>query len=150
MLALRRRADERRGGQAGPGQHADERPAGGVTGALWIAEKAGFDNLLTFDMGGTSTDVALVQQGRPRVGRETAVGDLNVCASSVDVRTVGAGGGLSPTCPSWTRPCGSALRAPAPSPARPPTAGGGAEPTATDANVVLGYLPPSLLGGEMA
>ena len=124
-------------------------PAGGVTGALWIAEKAGFDNLLTFDMGGTSTDVALVQQGRPRVGRETAVGDLNVRASSVDVRTVGAGGGSVAHVPELTR----ALRVgPQSAGAEPGPAAygrGGAEPTVTDANVVLGYLPPSLLGGEM-
>ena len=124
-------------------------PAGGVTGALWIAEKAGFDNLLTFDMGGTSTDVALVQQGRPRVGRETAVGDLNVRASSVDVRTVGAGGGSIAHVPELTR----ALRVgPQSAGAEPGPAAygrGGAEPTVTDANVVLGYLPPSLLGGEM-
>ena len=124
-------------------------PAGGVTGALWIAEKAGYDNLLTFDMGGTSTDVALVQQGRPRVGRETAVGDLNVRASSVDVRTVGAGGGSIAHVPELTR----ALRVgPQSAGAEPGPAAygrGGAEPTVTDANVVLGYLPPSLLGGEM-
>lgn len=69
-------------------------PAGGVAGAVWVAEQAGFSDLLTFDMGGTSTDVALVQGLTPRIGRETTVGDLTVRASSVDVRTVGAGGGL--------------------------------------------------------
>ena len=68
-------------------------PAGGVSGAVWVAEQCGFSDLLTFDMGGTSTDVALVQGLRPRIGRETKVGDLTVRASSVDVRTVGAGGG---------------------------------------------------------
>ncbi|MEV0720305.1 hydantoinase/oxoprolinase family protein, partial [Asanoa sp. NPDC050611] len=68
-------------------------PAGGVTGAVWAANQAGYTDLLTFDMGGTSTDVALVESGQPRVGRETRVGDLTVRSASVDVRTVGAGGG---------------------------------------------------------
>jgi N-methylhydantoinase A len=73
-------------------------PAGGVTGALFFCTKAGFSNILTFDMGGTSTDVALIQNGRARVRRETFVGDVRVRAPSVDVRTVGAGGGsIAPT-----------------------------------------------------
>ncbi|HEX5494548.1 MAG TPA: hydantoinase/oxoprolinase family protein [Mycobacteriales bacterium] len=124
-------------------------PAGGVSGASWIAGQCGFDDLLTFDMGGTSTDVALVQGGRPRIGRETTVGDLTVRASSVDVRTVGAGGGSIAHVPELTR----ALRVgPQSAGAEPGPAAygrGGTEPTVTDANVVLGYLPPRLLGGEM-
>ena len=56
-------------------------PAGGVTGAVWVAEQSGYTDLLTFDMGGTSTDVALVQGLTPRIGRETKVGDLTVRAS---------------------------------------------------------------------
>ena len=124
-------------------------PAGGVTGALWVARQSGFENLLTFDMGGTSTDVALVQHGRPRIGRETTVGSLNVRASSVDVRTVGAGGGSIAHVPELTK----ALRVgPQSAGAEPGPAAygkGGEAPTVTDANVVLGYLPPSLVGGEM-
>lgn len=124
-------------------------PAGGVAGAVWVAAQAGYRNLLTFDMGGTSTDVALVEDGRPRVGRETTVGDLTVRASSVDVRTVGAGGGSIAHVPELTR----ALRVgPQSAGAEPGPAAygkGGTEPTVTDANVVLGYLPPRLLGGEM-
>ena len=124
-------------------------PAGGVTGALWVARQSGFENLLTFDMGGTSTDVALVQHGRPRIGRETTVGSLNVRASSVDVRTVGAGGGSIAHVPELTK----ALRVgPQSAGAEPGPAAygrGGDAPTVTDANVVLGYLPPSLVGGEM-
>lgn len=124
-------------------------PAGGVAGALWAARQAGYDNLLTFDMGGTSTDVALVEAGRPRIGRETTVGDLTVRASSVDVRTVGAGGGSIAHVPELTR----ALRVgPSSAGAEPGPAAyakGGVEPTVTDANVVLGYLPPRLIGGEM-
>jgi N-methylhydantoinase A len=125
-------------------------PAGGVSGALWIAKQAGYGNLLTFDMGGTSTDVALVQEGEARIGRETTVGSLNVRASSVDVRTVGAGGGSIAHVPELTK----ALRVgPQSAGAEPGPAAygkGGEEPTVTDANVVLGYLPPQLIGGEMS
>jgi N-methylhydantoinase A len=125
-------------------------PAGGVAGAIWAAGQAGYRNLLTFDMGGTSTDVCLVQDGRAQVGRDTVVGDLTVRASSVDVRTVGAGGGSIAHVPELTK----ALRVgPQSAGAEPGPAAygkGGTEPTVTDANVVLGYLPPQLIGGEMA
>ncbi len=125
-------------------------PAGGVTGALFFCTKAGFSNILTFDMGGTSTDVALIQNGRARVRRETIVGDVRVRAPSVDVRTVGAGGGSIAFVPELTK----ALRV------GPESAGavpgpacymkGGEAPTVCDANVVLGYLPSDVqLGGDM-
>ena len=125
-------------------------PAGGVAGAMYFCSRAGFDNILTFDMGGTSTDVALIQGGRARVRRETYVGDVKVRAPSVDVRTVGAGGGSIAFVPELTR----ALRV------GPESAGavpgpacymkGGEEPTVCDANVVLGYLPADVqLGGAM-
>jgi N-methylhydantoinase A len=125
-------------------------PAGGVAGAVWIAKQAGYANLLTLDMGGTSTDVALVQNGEAQIRRETTVGDVTVRASSVDVRTVGAGGGSIAHVPELT----GALRVgPQSAGAEPGPAAygkGGAEPTVTDANVVLGYLPSSaLLGGDM-
>lgn len=125
-------------------------PAGGVTGALFFCEQAGFRDILTFDMGGTSTDVALIQNARARVRRETYVGDVRVRAPSVDVRTVGAGGGSIAFVPELTK----ALRV------GPESAGavpgpacymkGGEEPTVCDANVVLGYLPSDVqLGGAM-
>src|SRR3954454_2034690 len=124
-------------------------PAGRGTGARWVAEQCGYRDLITFDMGGTSTDVGLVQDLSPRIGRETKVGDLTVRASSVDVRTVGAGGGSIAHVPELTK----ALRVgPQSAGAEPGPAAygrGGTEPTVTDANVVLGYLPPRLLGGEM-
>ena len=60
-------------------------PAGGVSGALWVSRQAGFKDLLTFDMGGTSTDVALIQNGVARTRRETRVGDVTVRAPSIDV-----------------------------------------------------------------
>ena len=122
-------------------------PAGGVTGALWIAKSAGFDNILTLDVGGTSTDVALIENSEPRLVRDTAVGHLKVRASSLDIKTVGAGGGSIAHVPELT----GALRV------GPESAGavpgpacyskGGDLPTVTDANVVLGYLPEELLGG---
>ncbi len=125
-------------------------PAGGVAGAMYFCSRAGFDDILTFDMGGTSTDVALIQGGRARVRRETFVGDVKVRAPSVDVRTVGAGGGSIAFVPELTR----ALRV------GPESAGavpgpacymkGGEAPTVCDANVVLGYLPSDVqLGGAM-
>ena len=125
-------------------------PAGGVAGAMYFCSRAGFNDILTFDMGGTSTDVALIQSGRARVRRETIVGDVRVRAPSVDVRTVGAGGGSIAFVPELTK----ALRV------GPESAGavpgpacymkGGAEPTVCDANVVLGYLPSDVqLGGAM-
>ena len=126
-------------------------PAGGVTGALWVAVQAGFPNLLTVDVGGTSTDVALIMNGQPRLRRETTVGDVTVRASSVDIRTVGAGGGSIAHVPELT----GALRVgPQSAGAVPGPAAygkGGTEPTVTDANVVLGYLPElQKLGGDMA
>ena len=124
-------------------------PAGGVAGALWIAKQSGFEDLLTLDMGGTSTDVALIQDGVPRKRRETTIGDITVRASSLDVRTVGAGGGSIAHVPELTK----ALRVgPESAGANPGPAAygqGGDKPTVTDANVVLGYLPPELIGGEM-
>jgi N-methylhydantoinase A len=124
-------------------------PAGGVTGAVWSAEQCGHRDLITFDMGGTSTDVGLVQDLRPRIGRETKVGDLTVRASSVDVRTVGAGGGSIAHVPQLTKALrvGPQSAGAAPGPAA--YGKGGTEPTVTDANVVLGYLPTSLAGGEI-
>ena len=125
-------------------------PAGGVTGALWVAVQAGFPNLLTVDVGGTSTDVALIQGGQPRLRRETTVGDVTVRASSVDIRTVGAGGGSIAHVPELTK----ALRVgPQSAGADPGPAAynrGGTEPTVADANIVLGYLPEmQKLGGDM-
>ncbi len=124
-------------------------PAGGVTGAVWVAEQCGYQDLITFDMGGTSTDVALVQGLTPRIGRETKVGDLTVRASSVDVRTVGAGGGSIAHVPDLTRALRVGPQSAGADPGPAAYGKGGTEPTVTDANVVLGYLPASLAGGEI-
>lgn len=125
-------------------------PAGGVTGAVWFAEQAGFSDFLTFDMGGTSTDVALVLKGEPRIGRETKVGDLSVRATSVDVRTVGAGGGSIAHVPELTKALRVGPQSAGADPGPAAYGSGGTEPTVTDANVVLGYLPSELAGGEVS
>ncbi|MFS2291294.1 MAG: hydantoinase/oxoprolinase family protein [Actinomadura sp.] len=124
-------------------------PAGGVTGAVWFAEQAGYHDFLTFDMGGTSTDVALVLGGRPRIGRETTVGDLTVRATSVDVRTVGAGGGSIAHVPELTKALRVGPQSAGADPGPAAYGAGGTEPTVTDANVVLGHLPQDLAGGEI-
>tara|TARA_B110001450_G_scaffold174073_1_gene162450 strand:+ start:5780 stop:7852 length:2073 start_codon:yes stop_codon:yes gene_type:complete len=125
-------------------------PAGGVSGAIWVGEQAGINNIITFDMGGTSTDVALIENGQALVRRDTTVGDVTVRASALDVRSIGAGGGSIAHVPELTR----ALRVgPESAGAQPGPAAynkGGEEPTVTDANVVLGYLPQQQkLGGDM-
>ncbi|GAA1738318.1 hydantoinase/oxoprolinase family protein [Luedemannella helvata] len=124
-------------------------PAGGVAAAVALGPAAGFRDLLTLDMGGTSTDVALIENGTPVIRRETTVADLAVRAPSIDVQTVGAGGGSIAHVPELT----GALRVgPASAGALPGPATygrGGVLPTVTDANVVLGYLPQALLGGAM-
>lgn len=123
-------------------------PSGGAVAAAYIGHLAGFTNVLSFDMGGTSTDVAVSMHGEPNLVRETRVGYYPVKASSVDVRTIGAGGGSIAHVPIT-----GALRVgPQSAGADPGPAAydkGGTEPTVTDANVVLGHLPPRLLGGEM-
>lgn len=132
-------------------------PSGGVAGALYIARRAGFEDVLTFDMGGTSTDVALCQNGQPTIERQTEIpyglglpGEvIPVKVPSVNVRSVGAGGGSIAHVPEVT----GALRVgPQSAGADPGPASygkGGTDPTVTDANVVVGHLPPQLLGGEM-
>lgn len=125
-------------------------PAGGVAGAVWVAEQTGYRDFLTIDIGGTSTDVALVQNLTPRVGRETTVGDLKVRATSIDVRTVGAGGGSIAHVPPLTKALRVGPQSAGAVPGPAAYGAGGIEPTVTDANVVLGYLPTVLAGGEIS
>jgi N-methylhydantoinase A len=122
-------------------------PAGGVTGALWVAKNAGLTNILTLDVGGTSTDVALIEHGEPRRVRTTEVGHLSVRASSLDVKTVGAGGGSIAYVPELTKALRVGPQSAGAVPGPAAYGKGGTLPTVTDANVVLGYLPENLLGG---
>jgi len=133
-----------------PVNHLMSGPAGGVAGAIHFCNQGGYTNILTFDMGGTSSDVALIQNSRAKVRRETLVGDVRVKAPSVDVRTVGAGGGSIAFVPELTK----ALRVgPESAGAVPGPAAymkGGDQPTVCDANIVLGLLPSDVqLGGDM-
>jgi N-methylhydantoinase A len=120
-------------------------PAGGVVGAGLLARRAGFTDAIAFDMGGTSTDVCLLPGGRAARVAEREVGGVPVRLPSVDVHTVGAGGGSL-----VRRDAGGALRVgPESAGADPGPAcyGRGGGPTVTDANLLLGRLPDELPGG---
>ena len=125
-------------------------PSGGVVGAATLAEKKGIDDVLTLDMGGTSTDVSLVESGAPSTSRETKVGYREFKSRSVDINTVGAGGGSI----ARVQINGSLVVGPNSAGADPGPAcygQGGEEPTVTDANVVLGRIPEAVkLGGDLA
>jgi N-methylhydantoinase A len=124
-------------------------PAGGVVATAWLAQKLGIRRAISFDMGGTSTDVSLID-GAPRTTRESSIGELPVAVPVLDVHSVGAGGG------SLARfDGGGALRV------GPESAGavpgpacygrGGISPTVTDAHLLLGRLHPAhFLGGSFA
>ncbi|HEY6270946.1 MAG TPA: hydantoinase/oxoprolinase family protein [Terriglobales bacterium] len=121
-------------------------PAGGVVGAAAVAGRSGWDRIITFDMGGTSTDVALID-GRPTTTNEADVAGLPVRVPVLDIHTVGAGGG------SLARfDAGGALRVGPESAGADPGPicyGKGDRPTVTDANLLLGRLPADqFLGGE--
>jgi len=122
-------------------------PAGGVVGALYAAREAGFDEVLTFDMGGTSTDVALCP-GRPLRTREFTIGDRPVAIPVLDIHTVGAGGGsLARVDPGGALRVGPRSAGAVPGPIA--YGRGGTEVTVTDAHVWLGRLPAEgFLGGS--
>jgi N-methylhydantoinase A len=121
-------------------------PAGGIVGAAAVAKRSGFDRIITFDMGGTSSDVALVD-GKPTTTNEADVAGLPVRVPVLDIHTVGAGGG------SLARfDAGGALRVGPESAGADPGPicyGKGERPTVTDANLLLGRLPADqFLGGD--
>ena len=123
-------------------------PAAGALGAALVAREAGFDRVLTCDGGGTSTDVSVVLDGEPTLTTEGTVGQYPSKIPMIDVVTVGAGGGSV----AWTSPEGALKVGPRSAGADPGPlcyGRGGTEPTVTDAHVVLGRIPPHLLGGEI-
>ena len=123
-------------------------PAAGALGASVVAAAAGFDEVLTCDGGGTSTDVTVVLDGRPALTTEGSVGAYPSKIPMIDVVTVGAGGGSI----AWISPEGTLKVGPTSAGADPgPMCYGrsGDAPTLTDAAVLLGRLPPHLLGGEV-
>ena len=120
-------------------------PAGGVVGAGLVARRAGFENAIAFDMGGTSTDVCLLPGGHAARVAERTVGGFPIRLPTVDLHTVGAGGGSL-----VRRDAGGAIRVgPESAGARPGPAcyGAGGGATVTDANLLLGRLPDELPGG---
>jgi N-methylhydantoinase A len=123
-------------------------PAAGTLGAALVAGRAGFDRVITLDGGGTSTDVAVVSDGRPSLTTEGAVGRFAVKVPMVDIVTVGTGGGsIAWASPEGTLKVGPRSAGASPGPACYPN--GGSEPTTTDAFLLLGHIPEHLIGGEI-
>ena len=124
-------------------------PAGGVVGAAYVGGLGEYQNLLTFDMGGTSTDVATIIDGEAQTTTETVVAGLPIKLPMVDIHTVSAGGGSI----AWADAGGALRVGPHSAGAEPGPAAygqGGEEPTVTDANLFLGYLADeATLGGEV-
>ncbi|TDE00261.1 hydantoinase/oxoprolinase family protein [Jiangella asiatica] len=123
-------------------------PAAGALGAAVVAGAAGFDSVLTLDGGGTSTDVTVVVDGHPALTTEGSVGAYPSKIPMIDVVTVGAGGGSI----AWLSPEGTLKVGPRSAGADPGPlcyGTGGTEPTVTDAHLLLGRIPPHLLGGEI-
>ena len=125
-------------------------PAAGVMGAVRQAGLSGFENLVTFDMGGTSTDVCLVTAGRPELTSEFSLDGLPIRTPIIDINTVGAGGGSI----IWVDDGGMLRAGPKSAGADPGPAcygRGGIEPTITDAHVLRKTLrAEAFLGGRMA
>ncbi len=123
--------------------------AAGAVAARYLGTLCGFDNAIGFDMGGTSTDVSLVYGGRVSVTREWHIEYGHpICFPSIDIKTIGAGGGSL----AWIDEAGSLRNGPQSAGALPGPACyglGGERPTNTDANLVLGRLGGSLAGGDL-
>jgi N-methylhydantoinase A len=123
-------------------------PAAGVIGAVSVAQSAGFANIISIDVGGTSADICLVRDRQPEITKEAKIGPFPLKIPIIDINTIGAGGGSI-----------ASVIAPSRLEVGPRSAGaepgpvcygrGGEEPTVTDANLVLGRIPASLLGGEI-
>ncbi len=123
-------------------------PASGVIGAAFIGAATGIDRLITFDMGGTSADVAVIE-GAPRYSTESHVGDFPVIMPAIDVTSIGAGGGSI----AWTDSSGVLKVGPESAGAAPGPASyglGGTDATVTDAYICLGIIDPAkFLGGRV-
>lgn len=124
-------------------------PAAGVIGAIRQAGRSGYRNLITFDMGGTSTDVSLVENGEPSIAAQTEIDGLPIRTPILDIVSVGAGGGSL----VWIDDGGMLRVGPRSAGAEPGPAcygRGGTQPTVTDAHVVRGTIrPEAFLGGTM-
>jgi N-methylhydantoinase A len=124
-------------------------PAGGVNGAIYFSRQAGFHNIITYDMGGTSTDVCLVKNLLPMVSSEHQLSGIPIKTLQMEIKTVGAGGGSM----AWVDEDGRLKVGPQSAGADPGPASygrGGESPTITDTNLFLGRLgTKSLLGGKL-
>ncbi len=124
-------------------------PASGVVAGAQLGHLSGFENVITVDMGGTSFDVCLVQDGQPKTGTDQWMSRYRVAVPFIDIHTIGAGGGSI----AWVDEGGALRVGPESAGARPGPACygfGGREPTVTDADLVLGYIDPGgFLGGDM-
>ncbi len=121
-------------------------PAAGALGSAVIAEIAGFPDLVTLDAGGTSTDLCLIEGAKPKITNGGRVGRFPVRIPMLDVKTIGTGGGSI----AWISREGKLKVGPRSAGAEPGPMcypHGGNEPTITDANLVLGRIPPALIGG---
>jgi N-methylhydantoinase A len=121
-------------------------PAAGALGSAVISEMAGFPNIVTLDAGGTSTDLCLIEGGKPHVTNGGAVGSFPVRIPMIDIETIGTGGGSI----AWITREGHLKVGPKSAGAEPGPMcypKGGSEPTITDANLVLGRIPAALIGG---
>lgn len=125
-------------------------PAGGVTSTVVLSQTTGRERLLAFDMGGTSTDVAVIMDGKATISRSTEVGYFPAKVPTLEVRSVGAGGGSIADVSPLTGSLRVGPRSAGAQPGPVCYSRGGTEPTVSDANAVLGYLPPKLVGGDMA
>lgn len=124
-------------------------PAAGVIGAAYLCQRADIDKILTLDVGGTSTDVALIEAAGPQLTTEGTVGRFPVKVPMLDIVTIGTGGGSI----AWRAADGKLKVGPRSAGASPGPMcydRGGQEPTVTDANLFLGRIPTGLLGGEVA
>jgi N-methylhydantoinase A len=124
-------------------------PAAGALGSAVIAEISGFRDVITLDAGGTSTDLCLIEAGEPPITNGGAVGPFPVRIPMIDIKTIGTGGGSI----AWISREGHLKVGPRSAGAEPGPMcypKGGEEPTITDANLVLGRIPPSLIGGGIA
>jgi N-methylhydantoinase A len=123
-------------------------PAAGVLGMSFICNNLDYDKAITFDMGGTSTDISYIENGTPSLTTEGRIGEYPIHVPIVDIHTIGAGGGSI----AWVGAGGKAHVGPRSSGSQPGPAAygrGGTEATVTDANVVLGRLPSSLIEGDL-
>jgi N-methylhydantoinase A len=124
-------------------------PAAGALGSAVVAQVAGFPDVVTLDAGGTSTDLCLIEAGAPHITNGGAVGQFPVRIPMIDIVTIGTGGGSI----AWISREGHLKVGPRSAGAEPGPMcypNGGAEPTITDANLVLGRIPPALIGGGIA